>query len=1547
MHNTTQVDPTVLLQDARRSLQNSMAKLVEEKAGEESRRRAARDIISSAIRTGKPPMPYGRSSSAGVTSLSSPPGTPPAAPPTAPAAPTGPRLYRTEAQHRVDDHRNRGVSVERIIPIHMPTEEGTTTLPRPAQAVASPITSPVTSPVTPPVAPRQHTPLRRLASTESPTSEACSSPGEPIKKSAREFIIPIAVEGKGYVTPRQRSLEPETHTSHTSRLARTHKPRRISSLVSGGESEEEDDTHMHRLRREGWGSRELHSDWESMFNKSRQPMPRGSCKKAGKKQQTTKAQQTETERGLDLSDLDLSSIEFSEREMAALSGLTPALSRRLQQQLLAHLPPAAARSLRRTLSLHAAPPAATPAPTAPSAPHTRHRAHRSHSASKYNEPTNSDLLHRLAPVDAYNDNQPRAPTPKPDIKSELEENNVNEQIRDDAETKGVQCRYLRGHSVKSIDDDTSKDNKPVQNTDRAASHSPKNDSKRVDGPIAENEKSESINRNDDMNLATSSHVAQYCTLPRLKRNSVTSRDSTSPVSVTDSVGYDFSTKNVVGKEPSTSRASSIRNSQDRPLLSKYLIPDRHSSLDESYTSDTGSIISEPSYIAAYGTSSLGNSSGFRRHSMRLPGDQPRKRISRFLRSDFYDTPPDDSLYAKHKMEKELETQKILKEIREKKNKSLDSPKSPVESNESSPLNKDDSAYLRKCLSPVGNLLSRERSRSTTPFFPILDNIKETNLDTSLMMTDSKKNIKSDLRKSSFTEEKLQNKESKMARPKSYPVKSFNSLDETRKSRAQETAETIDRESEERKITRESKLIRPKSYPASTPSPEKMNSNKSGKKDALKESITSKEEINKNDNKTDVEVSFNFTLPKKKSLITKSEISTKNTDLSEHKPEFKQEVAAPTLVLKKYKVINEDADTHTGNGKIVDNATLNGSVVEDSKVGEIKKSDSDTNKKTVKKKIIKKVSSKSKTDVISSQETNDGTKSTDKKKVVKKVKEKSNEDSKATTTVKKKSVLQSIGHKLEKLASSKSNSPEKSSQSSIASKDLKKEGSKINRLQREQSVPVETDPPTESNLIKRAVTLTDVAALDSQNVPQNKTTVSKVLGLFKKFESKEKSPKSVIENSASENTIMSNTNSNKFDTSTDTNLENEKDKPKRPTSLLLNGLGRKNKYNKSASDSVSVTSLETDEQPVLKKDREPKSVRNTLKLDFSKLPRVKKIVPTNSVIEPQIMSLSSTEKETEKKNILEKNQTIIESNDTNDTHSRSRSRSRSIYSNSDVKSEHSAEIKGADKFSETFTGNLALRPLRNKDSISPEKEDIVDRIRRKSFYSRFNEKKQRRKSSLVGPGATEYDPVARLHSQPTESKLDVSPSSPINYDLSPGYSIASDLSPSNDRYRSLFTDLPSARGLRYDSINEKVDTYRSLDRNDFRKYSSGRSYLDYDQPGTYGGHRYSRTKSLLENCDINEDHGLSHLRDPVKYSRTNSLYTPGNYATYRPKRTRNSAIILKESEKEPSPENILEKIRNRKISISVTRKADSEDSLPRSNVSSKSEGDGAERSEKTD
>ena len=40
------------------------------------------------------------------------------------------------------------------------------------------------------------------------TTQSSTSNAQPIKKSPREFIIPIAVEGGGFVTPRAGSLEP-------------------------------------------------------------------------------------------------------------------------------------------------------------------------------------------------------------------------------------------------------------------------------------------------------------------------------------------------------------------------------------------------------------------------------------------------------------------------------------------------------------------------------------------------------------------------------------------------------------------------------------------------------------------------------------------------------------------------------------------------------------------------------------------------------------------------------------------------------------------------------------------------------------------------------------------------------------------------------------------------------------------------------------------------------------------------------------------------------------------------------------------------------------------------------------------------------------------------------------------------------------------------------------------------------------------------------------------------------------------------------------------
>uniref|UniRef100_A0A1L8DKU6 Protein kinase domain-containing protein n=1 Tax=Nyssomyia neivai TaxID=330878 RepID=A0A1L8DKU6_9DIPT len=62
---------------------------------------------------------------------------------------------------------------------------------------------------------------------------------QPIKKSPREFIIPIAVEGGGYITPRAGSLEPSESTASGSTFRSTSRSKRIGSLLSERDSEED------------------------------------------------------------------------------------------------------------------------------------------------------------------------------------------------------------------------------------------------------------------------------------------------------------------------------------------------------------------------------------------------------------------------------------------------------------------------------------------------------------------------------------------------------------------------------------------------------------------------------------------------------------------------------------------------------------------------------------------------------------------------------------------------------------------------------------------------------------------------------------------------------------------------------------------------------------------------------------------------------------------------------------------------------------------------------------------------------------------------------------------------------------------------------------------------------------------------------------------------------------------------------------------------------------------------------------------------------------
>ncbi|EFN79779.1 NUAK family SNF1-like kinase 1 [Harpegnathos saltator] len=145
---------------------------------------------------------------------------------------------------------------ERIIPIQVETE--------PEHVLQHSSTSPPKPPMSQRSMSQRSSSLSRQSTADSDTDSALGSTvgPEPIRKSPREYIIPIAVEGGGYVTPRSGSLEPESKTSTPTSAnpprSRFGRPRRMSSLLSDASEDEspfsslhsEDllQRHMHRLR---------------------------------------------------------------------------------------------------------------------------------------------------------------------------------------------------------------------------------------------------------------------------------------------------------------------------------------------------------------------------------------------------------------------------------------------------------------------------------------------------------------------------------------------------------------------------------------------------------------------------------------------------------------------------------------------------------------------------------------------------------------------------------------------------------------------------------------------------------------------------------------------------------------------------------------------------------------------------------------------------------------------------------------------------------------------------------------------------------------------------------------------------------------------------------------------------------------------------------------------------------------------------------------------------------------------------------------------------
>lgn len=81
-----------------------------------------------------------------------------------------------------------------------------------------------------------------MQSTSTVTSSSGVGDKQPIKKSPREFIIPISVEGGGIVTPKANNLETSESTTTQSSMGskRTSRPRR--SIFNDRDSEDETST---------------------------------------------------------------------------------------------------------------------------------------------------------------------------------------------------------------------------------------------------------------------------------------------------------------------------------------------------------------------------------------------------------------------------------------------------------------------------------------------------------------------------------------------------------------------------------------------------------------------------------------------------------------------------------------------------------------------------------------------------------------------------------------------------------------------------------------------------------------------------------------------------------------------------------------------------------------------------------------------------------------------------------------------------------------------------------------------------------------------------------------------------------------------------------------------------------------------------------------------------------------------------------------------------------------------------------------------------------
>ncbi|KAG5671704.1 hypothetical protein PVAND_001887 [Polypedilum vanderplanki] len=239
-----------------------------------------------------------------------------------------------------------------------------------------------------------------------------------------------------------------------------------------------------------------------------------------------------------------------------------------------------------------------------------------------------------------------------------------------------------------------------------------------------------------------------------------------------------------------------------------------------------------------------------------------------------------------------------------------------------------------------------------------------------------------------------------------------------------------------------------------------------------------------------------------------------------------------------------------------------------------------------------------------------------------------------------------------------------------------------------------------------------------------------------------------------------------------------------------------------------------------------------------------------------------------------------------------------------------------------TGSLSLSRLSRRDSTTlldidaESPESVVDRIRRKSFYSRFNEKKTKRVSNIVGPAAKDY---YRERSRPleyTRSATSVIPdllsststsssvrassvetgsttaaiphhirASSISRYTTPTSATSRSLSQTRASSTSKYSNVVGVDNVNNDTINHSSSSYRRMNNNS----NNESNHLATLPPPSYHVHHHSHhhhdlPPSSFKSLSAQDDGGISTKlksnRNTMYDSSSSSSNTPSSLYSKR-------------------------------------------------------------------